>query len=494
MLPAVTPSIIGDSIFISPPKKSASDRRSIHMGVVCCRQRRGEVFEQWAIRLDRVVRPQRTRDGERLEGAPGAGRGEPCRLADVQLRDADELFELDASQRIDVRLGLAFARDGDRELARRLPAEGALTLDHLARSERKGTPRNGSSGPGRSHRHGRRMVVESLPRSTGPFRRANGRRDRCRGRGRTAGARAAGRGSRSRSHRRDRRRGDAAGARQDRAAATRLGARRRALAAEVGRHVGAPGVLVAHRDQRARGGAGQRRHDESAARRGQQRGRAAGRRRVERDRVRGVGEQPGAADRGRAAAPEPRVRVRGAQGPGRTARRRTGPTITPMPRSRSCGRRWRSPRTARAGSRAASRGRPASGPATTTRRCSSSTSTTSPQRSSTFAAGSCPGRSTSLPDGWIPGDTAARWSPTVPASIFPIAAATTVGGAQLADAARPDASGSRAVHAVPLGRRQRSAARRRDGRRAGPTRRRSSRGTPARRGRCSARSAARSSR
>ena len=60
MLPAVTPSIIGVSIFMSPPKKSADgivDRVSS-----AADKRRGEVFEQRAVGLDRVVRPQRTRD------------------------------------------------------------------------------------------------------------------------------------------------------------------------------------------------------------------------------------------------------------------------------------------------------------------------------------------------------------------------------------------------------------------------------------------------
>ena len=70
MLPAVTPSIIGVIIFMSPPKKSAEG--SCVRLVVRRGQGRGEVFEQGAVRLDRLMSPERPRDGQRFERASAA--------------------------------------------------------------------------------------------------------------------------------------------------------------------------------------------------------------------------------------------------------------------------------------------------------------------------------------------------------------------------------------------------------------------------------------
>ena len=49
----------------------------------------------------------------------------------MELGDADELFEVDARERIHVCLGLALGGDGNRELTCRLPAERSLVADHL---------------------------------------------------------------------------------------------------------------------------------------------------------------------------------------------------------------------------------------------------------------------------------------------------------------------------------------------------------------------------
>ena len=131
MLPAVTPSIIGVSIFIRP----AEQARGGIVGVFFLRCRRGQrrrqLLEERSIRLDRVMRPQRASHRERREGPSGRRGGEPGGLRDVQLGDADELFEVDARERIDVRLGLALGGHGNRELTCRLPAERSLVADHL---------------------------------------------------------------------------------------------------------------------------------------------------------------------------------------------------------------------------------------------------------------------------------------------------------------------------------------------------------------------------
>ena len=128
MLPAVTPSIIGVSIFMSPPKKSAegSSMGSSAADSAAARSSNSGRYASivWCAHNARVT-------GSASRGRPVLDGVSPVAWLTCSSATADELFEVDASQRIDVRLGLAFARDGDRELARCLPAEGALTLDHL---------------------------------------------------------------------------------------------------------------------------------------------------------------------------------------------------------------------------------------------------------------------------------------------------------------------------------------------------------------------------
>ena len=79
-------------------------------------------------------------------------------------------------------------------------------------------------------------------------------------------------------------------------------------------------------------------------RRRRRRRRPPPRRRHQRPRLRRLADEPGAAHRGRAAAPEPRLRAGGRPRRGRAAGRRCGATTTPARPSPCCGRRRRWPR------------------------------------------------------------------------------------------------------------------------------------------------------
>ena len=165
--------------------------------------------------------------------------------------------------------------------------------------------------------------------------------------------------------------------------------------------------------RRGADGAGQRRGHAARARRRGGGGRDADRAHLERDRVRRVAEQPGAAHRGRAAAPEPALLAGGAGRRGRAAARRVA--RRPPRRDRhhaalGAGRRARAPNGSRRASCSAGR---RCGSGARRCRCRSSTSTTSRPRSRSRPPRDLPGVYNVAADGWLDADDARALLPRV---------------------------------------------------------------------------------
>ena len=101
-----------------------------HRDLHATRQRTCQRLEQASVRVERALHPDRAGDG--LDGQAAAGRR--CRqrrgVADLELGDPAQLFELDAIEGIDVRLGAAFRGDRGRQLAGGIPVHRALLLQH----------------------------------------------------------------------------------------------------------------------------------------------------------------------------------------------------------------------------------------------------------------------------------------------------------------------------------------------------------------------------
>ena len=481
-------------------------------------QRARELLEQGPVVVERALGPVAPVDRHHRELAAGDGGRQAGHVGDVQLGHAGQLLELDALERVDVGslvLSVATARARLRAASHGTPPPP--WPNSLARSPKRGKP---SKGLGRvahgihasaggttttaaSHRpcpdrpRGALARCRSCRTSAGVLVHAGGwhrssgmvgawcgRGHRCRlpARSEVAARRRPGpghvvpgwRAARCRPGRRGRR------------APGRPGHRRRQAPRRARRRRAAPGAGRCRRPHRpppttSTWPAG---CSTPPATRACPRGGAV----VERG-LRRLGQQPGAAHRGRPAAPQPRVPLRRRAGRDRAPDRRVARRppghhrAGPAP---GAGRRRRRPRLAGPGPAP----RPGRARAPTSRRCSSSTSTTWPRRSTWPAPPARRGlqRGARRVD---PGDQVRSLIGAPPKVPLPERVASrSCAGASGGGSARPRRAA--ALHAAPVGRRQRPAAGRgwAPGR---PTRRRASRPTrPARWATMSPRAARRS--